>query len=152
MGRVITISLDEKACEVLKTGFEQGESHRFRSRCQIVLLKSEGRKSKEIAEFLGFCEPMVNTWLKRYQSGGIEALKTRAGQGRKAILDVVTDVERVRLSISEHRQKLSQARVELEDSLEKRFSEKTLRRFLKNLAADINESENGRAVRKMKSS
>jgi transposase len=150
MGRVITISLDETAYDELKKGFEKSESHRFRSRCQIVLLKSEGHKSKEIAEFLGFCEPMVNSWLKRYLVGGIQALKTRAGQGRKAILEVERDVAAVRLSVSNHRQKLSQAKVELENSLQKRFSEKTLRRFLKNLAVDINESENDPGVRKMK--
>lgn len=148
MGRVIRISLDEKARAELEKGFRDSASHVFRARCQIVLLKSEGRKSKEIAEFLRFCEPMVNRWLKRYLADGIEALKTRAGQGRKAILNVETDVESVRWSVSEHRQRISQAKAELEESLQKRFSEKTLRRFLKNLVADTNESASDLAVRK----
>lgn len=152
MGRVIRITLDEPARAELEKGFRESASHVFRSRCQIVLLKSEGRKSKEIAEFLGFCEPMVNGWLKRYLADGIEALKTRAGQGRKAILNVETDVEQVRLSVSEHRQRISQAKAELEESLQKQFSEKTLRRFLKNLVADINESASDRGLRKAKSS
>ena len=150
MGRVIRIILDEKQRAELEKGFRDSGSHIFRSRCQIVLLKSEGRKSKEIAGFLGFCEPMVNRWLKRYLSDGIEALKTRAGQGRKAILSVESDLPAVRLSVSEHRQRISQAKAELEESLQKRFSEKTLRRFLKNLAADINESESDLNVRKAK--
>ena len=150
MGRVIRITLDEKARAELEKSFRDSASHVFRSRCQIVLLKSEGRKSKEIAEFLGFCEPMVNRWLRRYLADGIEALKTRSGQGRKAILNPETDIESVRLSVSEHRQRLSQAKAALEESLQKRFSEKTLRRFLKNLAADINESESARGWRKAK--
>jgi transposase len=151
MGRVIRISLDEKQRAELEKGFRESASHVFRSRCQIVLLKSEGRKSKEIAGFLGFCEPMVNRWLRRYLADGIEALKTRAGQGRKAILNVESDLPAVRLSVSEHRQRISQAKAELEESLQKSFSEKTLRRFLKNLTADINESESDLAVRKAKS-
>lgn len=150
MGRVIRISLDEKARRELEKGFREGVSHVFRSRCQIVLLKSEGRKSKDIAVFLGFCEPMVNRWLKRYLADGLEALKTRAGQGRKAILDVESDWPAVRRSVSEHRQRLSQVKAELEESLQKRFSEKTLRRFLKNLVVDINESESGHGLRKTK--
>lgn len=152
MGRVIRISLDEKARAELEKGFRESASHVFRSRCQIVLLKSEGRKSKEIAGFLGFCEPMVNRWLKRYLADGIKALKTRAGQGRKAILNVKTDVESVRLTVGEHRQRLGQAKAELEESLQKQFSEKTLRRFLKNLAVDINESESDLGLRKAKKS
>jgi len=152
MGRVIRISLDEKQRTELEQGFRNSPSHVFRARCQIVLLKSEGRKSKDIAEFLGFCEPMVNRWLKRYLASGIEALKTRAGQGRKAILDVESDLPAVRLSVSEHRQRISQAKAELEESLQKQFSEKTLRRFLKNLVADINESENDLDARKMSGS
>lgn len=150
MGRVIRISLDEQQRVELEKGFRDGSSPVFRSRCQIVLLKSEGRKSKDIAEFLGFCEPMVNGWLRRYLADGIEALKTRAGQGRKAILNVETDAAQVRLSVSEHRQRIASAKAELEESLEKRFSEKTLRRFLKNLVVDINESASDLVLRKAK--
>ena len=150
MGRSIKIILDDKQRSDLEKGFRNSASPVFRSRCQIVLLKSEGRKSKEIAEFLGFCEPMVNGWLRRYLADGIEALKTRAGQGRKAILNLETDAGQVRLSVSEHRQRISQAKADLEESLAKRFSEKTLRRFLKNLVVDINESESDLGLRKAK--
>jgi len=43
--------------------------------------------------------------------------------------------------VQKHRQRIAQAKVELENSLGKEFSQKTLVRFLKNLTADISESE-----------
>jgi transposase len=108
----------------------------------MILLKSEARKSKAVAAILGSCEPSVNAWLWRYINDGINALHNKSGQGRIPILQPSQDVQSVRSSIAQHRQRISQARAELEDSLGKKFSEKTLRRFLKNLPADINASEN----------
>jgi len=63
-----------------------GKSHSFRTNCQIVLLKSEGRISKEIASFLGTTEQKANRWLWRYKQTGIEGLSIRKGRGRTAIL------------------------------------------------------------------
>ena len=50
----------------------------------MILLKSEQRPSVEVVGILGSCEMTVNNWLKRYQSEGIEGLRTRPGRGRKA--------------------------------------------------------------------
>jgi transposase len=104
------------------------------------LLKSEGRKSKEIASFLGITEQKVNRWLWRYQQTGIKGLEIRQGRGRPAILQT-QDTESVKKAVQKHRQRISQAKVELQKSLGKEFSNKTLERFLKNLTAAINESE-----------
>lgn len=59
------------------------------------------------------------------------------------------DAAAVRLAVTEHRQRIAQARAELEARLGKRFSEKTLRRFLKTFSVDIPVSAS--APRKWKS-
>jgi transposase len=150
MGRTIKIELNQQQREELENGYRNGNSHVFRLRCHMVLLKSEGRKSKEVAAILGSCEPSVNNWLWRYLNDGIKGLHNKSGQGRIPILQPTQDATAVRSSVTQHRQRISQARTELEDTLGKKFSEKTLRRFLKNLTADINASENVLPKRKSK--
>jgi transposase len=140
MGRVIKIELDDNQRKELENGYRNGKSHSFRTNCHLVLLKSEGRKSKDIACFLGTTEQKVNRWLWRYKLEGLPGLKIRDGRGRASILQA-EDSESVRAAVKNHRQRISQAKAELENSLRKEFSQKTLVRFLKNLTADINESE-----------
>lgn len=140
MGRIIKIELDDNQRKELENGYRNGKSHAFRVRCQMVLLKSEGRKSQEIADFLGFCQQAVNFWLHRYKREGINGLLVKAGRGRPKILSETEDLEAVKEAVQRHRQRISIARAELEKSIGKEFSSKTLERFLKNLTADINES------------
>ena len=85
----------------------------------------------------------LNNWLKRYKAAGIEGLQTKAGRGRRPILDQQEDGQKVRAAVSKQRQRISLAKAELEQSLSKDFSERTLVRFLKSLVADINESAEG---------
>ena len=140
MGRVIKIQLDDNQRQELENGYRNGTSHSFRTNCHLVLLKSEGRKSKEIASFLGITEQKVNRWLWRHQLEGLKGLEIHSGRGRRAILQT-KDTQAVKEAVQKHRQRISQAKVELEKSLGKDFSQKTLERFLKNLTAAINESE-----------
>lgn len=141
MGRIIKIQLNDHQRQELENGYRNGNSHSFRINCHLVLLKSEGRISKEIASFLGITEQKVNRWLWRYKQTGLKGLEIRAGRGRSSILQT-KDTESVKEAVRKHRQRISQAKVELEASLGKEFSQKTLERFLKNLTADTNESEN----------
>jgi transposase len=141
MGRVIKVQLTDNQQKELENGYRNGKSHAFRVRCQMVLLKSEGRKSKEIADFLGFCQQAINLWLKRYKLEGINGLLIREGRGRPRILSETEDSETVKEAVKRHRQRISIAKAELEENLGKDFSQKTLERFLKNLTAAINESE-----------
>ena len=140
MGRSIKIELADNQRTELENGYRNGKSHSFRTNCQIVLLKSEGRFSKEIAKFLGFSEQKVNRWLWRYKTQGLEGLEIRQGRGRPAILQI-ENTESVKEAVRRHRQRISIARAELQETLGKEFSAKTLARFLKNLTADIIESE-----------
>jgi transposase len=137
MGRFIKITLDDKIRAVLEAGYRHDQSHTFRQRCQIVLLKAQGRKSKEIAAMFGCGEKSVNDWLHRYLSEGINGLRTRARRGRAAILSAEADAATVREAVRQHRRRISQARTALEADLGKEFSQRTLVRFLKNLTADI---------------
>jgi transposase len=143
MGRFIKVELNDEQRAALEKGYRDDPRHAFRLRCQMVLLKSRGRKSKEIAEVLNCCEVAVNNWLKRYKAAGIEGLRTQPGRGRRAILDPQQDAPQVRAAVSKHRQRISLAKAELERTLAKDFSERTLVRFLKSLVADINESADG---------
>lgn len=152
MGRTIKIELDEQQRSQLQQGFQIGKTHVFRLRCHMILLKAEGRKSQDIADILGLCQQAVNKWLWRYKQLGISGLSTKSGQGRPPILQQAQDAQSVRLAVAEHRQRISQARADLEDTLGKKFSEKTLRRFLKNSVADINASVSAPGKRKSQKS
>ena len=142
MGKTKVIELTVAQREELENGYRNGQTHSFRQRCQMILLKSEKRTSIEVVSILGSCEMTVNNWLKRYEAEGIEGLRTRPGRGRKAILQAV-DLERVKVAVKQSRQKISVARLELEASLGKEFSHSSLKRFLKKTLAATNGLEKG---------
>ena len=151
MGKIKVIKLDEKQKVELEKGYREGKSHALRQRCHLILLKSKGQTSLEAALVLGCCEMAVNNWVKRYLEEGIEGLKTRAGRGGKPILKAETDLEKVREAVARNRQRLSLVRAELETELGKKFSDKTLTRFVKKTMAATNELggwENARRWRK----
>jgi transposase len=94
-----------------------------------------------VAAQFGCCEQVVNSWVKRYQDAGLAGLKTRKGRGRKAILSEDTDLKAVREAVQQNRQRLSQAKAELEEQLGRGFSTLTLKRFLKKTVAATNASD-----------
>lgn len=119
----------------MDSGLRSGKSHAFRQRCQLVLLKSEGRSSKEVAAIVKKNAVTVNSWLDRYEAEGIAGLKTKPGRGRKLVPEPERDMEQVRQAVVQERQRLSQAKLLLEQQMGKEFSLKTLKRFLKKLSA-----------------
>jgi transposase len=141
MGKIKTVELTGAQRTALEQGYRAGASHAFRTRCQMILLKSERRTAAEIADLLGCCEVVVNNWLKRYEAEGIEGLRTRPGRGRKPLLDADEDLPQVKAAVAANRQRISLAKAELEAELGKTFSTKTLQRYLKNMVLAINESE-----------
>ncbi len=140
MGKTKIIELTDEQRAALENGYRNGQSHAFRSRCQMVLLKSEKRTAAEITEILGGCEVVVNNWVKRFEADGINGLETRPGRGRKAILEK-SDLATVRAAVIENRQRIGQAKAELERSLTKQFSTTRLKRFLKKTIAASNALE-----------
>lgn len=140
MGRTLTIELTAEQLSELRHNYRTGESHAFRQRCRMVVLKWQGLKTKDICELVEIrSQNQVNGWIKRYKDGyaghGIDVLHNAPGQGRKPTFDAVTDAERVRQVVSSERQKLANAKAILEKGMGKEFHLKTLHNFLKALAA-----------------
>jgi transposase len=137
MGRVNTPILSETAKLALEHDFKTSQVHSYRMRCQVILLKSTGRKSEEVGEITGMTYVSVNTWVKRYKDFGIEGLKTKPGRGRKAILNKETDKACILESVKAHRQRIQTAKAEWEEKSGKSISVSTLKLFLKTLTDDI---------------
>ena len=137
MGRVNTPQLTTPAITALEAGVKTGKTHTFRTRCQVVLLKSTGRKSADVALITGMTEVSVNAWVKRYKSGGIDGLRTLPGRGRKPLLSLEQDQETVLETVKTHRQRLQTAKAEWEQQSGRHVGISTLKAFLKVLVADI---------------
>ncbi len=156
MPRVTIIELDAEARRALEEGHRSGVGPGFRRRCQMVLLKSQGRTSRQVAEIVGVCEMSVHKWVHRYQQHGMGGLASKAGRGRKAILQEcdleVVKASVVKASVVQHRQRLSVAKAELEQALGKSFCQETLARFVKKTVGAINECENVRVVSRCRKS
>ena len=133
MGKRRTIELKPEQRTALEQAFRTDTSHAFRQRCQIVLFKSEGRTSKEVAQLVKQHYVSVNTWLNRYEQAGLDGLRTKPGRGRKALLNKETDAALVRQVVKTERQRLNQAKAQIEAQTGRSMSLKTLHRFLKNL-------------------
>lgn len=114
-----------------------------RLRCQVILLKAQGRKAADIGAIVGMCSLSVHHWIGRYRTEGIRGLLTKKGQGRKALLDIADDAPAVLLSVNEHRQSVKAAKAGYEAGGGKRVSEDTFRAFLKALATPISACESG---------
>jgi transposase len=84
---------------------------------------------------------VVNNWLKRSESEGIEGLRTRPGRGRKPVVDAEKELPSVKAAVAANRQRIGLAKATLEAEVGKTFSTKTLQRYLKNMVLAINESE-----------
>lgn len=144
--RVRTLELNQGQRNKLETGHKEGKTARFRQRCQIILLKSQGRTAKsigeigEIGEIVGLSAVSVTQWLNRYDAEEIAGLQTRPGRGRPRVFNEARDAQVVKAAVQAERQRLAHAKQSLEDQLGKRFSTQTLKRFLKHLAAHGNAS------------
>ena len=136
MGGVNTPMLTPVQRRELESGFRDGKSHCFRKRCQCILLKSEGRTSKDVGSITGMCNVSVDTWVKRYKSEGLQGLVTKSGRGRKPIIED-SDKDAVLSAIKANRQRMQTAKAEWEQESSKKVSNNTFKRFLKSLAEDI---------------
>ena len=144
MGRTLKVILTNEQRLELEHGYKIGDSHSFRQRCRMVLLKSSGKLTKDICQIVGIkSQNQVNIWIRRYQTDydtvGILILYNADGQGRKPIFDSKTESEKIKAVVKQERQKLSNAKEILEKELNKSFNIKTLKNFLKVLTANTND-------------
>ena len=121
----------------LESGYKN-QKGTFSQRCHIILLKTRGKSSEEIAQVFGITDQSVNNWVKRYKKEGIEGLRTKPGRGRPSTFRP-SDEKVVKAIVKKERQRLTKAKELLESELDKKFSVQTLKRFLKNLSADGSE-------------
>ncbi len=135
------IQLTTEETTTLQEGRKNGAAHLFRQRCHCLLLSNEGREVKDLVEVFAVSANTIYGWLNRWEKSGVVGLRDKAGRGRKPIL-AAQDLAAVKRRVQENAQQLRQARVELKADLERDFSEKTLRRYLKNLVADISGGAN----------
>lgn len=133
------IKLTDSQRLALEDGYQNGRTASYRKRCHIVLLKSEDRTAKDIAEIVNTNIQSVYNWLNRYETCGIQGLQTKAGQGRPKILDEQHE-QIIKDCITEERQRLSLVMEDLQQQIGKPFSQMTLKRFLKTLATPTNAS------------
>jgi len=134
MGKTKVIELTAEQRAELEKGYRTGKSHCFRTRCQMVLLKSEKRISVEVAAVLGCCEMVVvNNWLVRYEKEGIKGLATRAGRGRPPILSQQNPrhLQKVEAEIKKHPNSVKTVVAILEEELDLVMHPETLKRYLK---------------------
>jgi transposase len=138
MGRVNTPILTVSQRKELEEGFKRGYSHCFRMRCQSILLKSAGHKSKYVGIVTGMCEVSVNSWINRYNREGISGLNTKSGRGRKPLLSLTEDKTSILAAIKANRQRMRTAKSQWEAASGKKVCDSTIKAFLKTLADDIN--------------
>lgn len=140
--KIRQVELTDAERKALDHGYKHGKTASYRKRCHIILLKSDGRIAKDIAQITDTNIQSVYNWLNRYDAEGIQGLQTKAGQGRPRILDKQHE-QIVKDCISEECQRLSLIMDKLQQQTGKQFSQMTLKRFLKTLATPINVSVKG---------
>jgi transposase len=123
-----------------------------RLRCQLILLKAQGRTAQDIGSIVGMCKLSVHHWIGRYRNEGIRGLLTKKGQGRKPLLDIEADAPAVIVSVKAHRQSVRAAKAAYEANGGKPVSEDSFRAFLKALATPISVSESGWVKSRIKNS
>lgn len=138
MGRVNTPELTDTARSFLEAGYHTGERPAFRKRCHVVLLKAQGRTSRDVGLITGMSDVSVNSWVRRYVDEGLDGLHTRAGRGRKPVLVKGQDDALVLEKVKSHRQRLGTAKAEWEKETGRSVGTTAFKSFLKSLVDDIN--------------
>ena len=130
------IQLIEEETATLQEGMKNGAAHLFRKRCHCLILSNDGYEVKNVAAVLGVSWITIYSWLDRWEKKGLVGLRDQAGRGRKPIL-TIADFALVKECVEQNAQQLRVARVQLKEELKRDFSDKTLRRYIKNLIVDI---------------
>jgi transposase len=128
-------SLTDPEVQTLQEGYRNHPSHTVRQRCQCLLLSHQGKNVQELCEIFSVIPLTIYMWFNRWDQKGIVGILDQKGRGRKAILNP-DDHPMIKEKLQANAQKLSLVREALKAELNKEFSEKTLKRFLKRLVSD----------------
>jgi len=88
-------SLSEEEILDLTDGYKNGNKHYFRIRCQSILLSNADFSVTQIAERLSKQKDTIYSWLARFEKNGISGLKNVKGQGVKAVLDTISEEQKL---------------------------------------------------------
>ncbi|HEX8290098.1 MAG TPA: helix-turn-helix domain-containing protein [Pyrinomonadaceae bacterium] len=130
------IKLSETDLKSLQQGQRYGKHFLFRDRCQCLLLSHQGQTIPQLTGLFKVHRVTIYEWFNLWESGGIEALHKKPGQGRRPKLQITNQrhVTTVQKAVSEERQSLKQAAAKLANELKIEMHPDTLKRFLKNLS------------------
>lgn len=120
----------------LEEGYKNNKNHQFRQRCHALLLSNQGHDMASLKILFTVTHATIGNWFRAWEDSGIVGLRNQAGQGRKPIF-AATDLNLVKKKVQENPQHLKAVRETLKAELNKEFSEKTLKRFLKSLVRPL---------------
>ena len=138
------IKLSDANFAALSNGHRNGKQFLFRNRCQCLILSHQGHTIGQLTKLFKAHRVTIYAWFDLWESGGIEALYKKPGQGRRPKLSPANPnhVERVRALVENDRQNLKSVVAKLSAELEIHMHPDTLKRFLKNLATLSADSAN----------
>ena len=138
-------NLTEEQKSSLNRGYCHGTSPLFRRKCHCILLSHSGKTTEELSTIFSVHVVSIRKWLRIWEAEGIEGLQLKPGRGRKAKLqtDQEEHVEIVKELIRNEPKNLDRVTAQVDDRLGINVSKKTLKRFLKNLNTDGNDSVAG---------
>lgn len=138
------IKLSEDDLKSLQHGQRYGKHFLFRDRCQCLILSHQGHTIPQLTKLFKVHRVTIYEWFNLWESGGIEALHKKPGQGRRPKLspDNPKHVERARALVEDERQNLKVVVAQLSAELDIEMHPDTLKRFLKNLATLSEDSAN----------
>src|SRR5688572_13249671 len=78
--------LNAEELETVEQALRRDKRPEVRQRCTVIRLLHLGHKPEEIAKMQAVSDPTIYGWIKRWRSGGVEALadKPRSGRPPKA--------------------------------------------------------------------
>lgn len=138
------IKLSESDLKSLQNGQRYGKHFLFRDRCQCLILSHQGHTISQLTKLFKVHRVTIYEWFNLWESGGIEALHKKPGQGRRPKLSPTNakHVERARILVENERQNLKAVVAKLSAELDIEMHPDTLKRFLKNLATLSEDSAN----------
>jgi transposase len=102
-----------------------------------VLLKSKGYSDQKVADLVGVSLFGCRAWIRSFIKDGIDGIRPSLGRrGRKPIYTQEDHDKIFRKYVGENRQRLVNAKDEIEKEAGKKSSDRTKRRVLKKIAAD----------------
>src|SRR5215213_7160495 len=130
------IKLSETELKSLQQGQRYGKHFLFRDRCQCLILSHQGHTIAQLTKLFKVHRVTIYEWFNLWESGGIEVLHKKPGQGRRPKLSPINPqhVERARALVENERQNLKAVVAQLSTELDIEMHPDTLKRFLKNLA------------------